>query len=82
MFMAIGLMSLALQGTSHCKPCCGLYPCLRQMGMIGTELIGGILVGVSFLINRYMRKNLTCWFSAWFTDGHLRLSCDEWRDSF
>ena len=37
MFMAIGLMSQLLQGTSHCKPCCGLYPCWANGYDVGTN---------------------------------------------
>ena len=65
MFMAVGLMSLAVTGYISLQTMLWIVSMLEANGYdVGTELIGGILVGVSFLINRYMRKNLYLFGSA------------------
>ena len=65
MFMAVGLMSLAVTGYISLQTMLWIVSMLEANGYdVGTELIGGILVGVSFIINRYMRKNLYLFGSA------------------
>ncbi|GEM_PF-841042 len=65
MFMAVGLMSLAVTGYISLQTMLWIVSMLEANGYdVGTELIGGILVGVSFLINRYLRKNLYLFGSA------------------
>ena len=58
-------MSLAVTGYISLQTMLWIVSMLEANGYdVGTELIGGILVGVSFLINRYMRKNLYLFGSA------------------
>ena len=65
MFMAVGLMSLAVTGYISLQTMLWIVSMLEANGYdVGTEIVGGILVGVSFLINRYMRKNLYLFGSA------------------
>jgi len=65
MFMAVGLMSLAVTGYISLQTMLWIVSMLEANGYdVGTELIGGILVGVSFIINRYLRKNLYLFGSA------------------
>ena len=65
MFMAVGLMSLAVTGYISLQTMLWIVSMLEANGYdVGTEIIGGILVGVSFFINRYMRKNLYLFGSA------------------
>lgn len=65
MLMAVGLMSLAVTGYISLQTMLWIVSMLEANGYdVGTELVGGILVGVSFIINRYMRKNLYLFGSA------------------
>ena len=65
MFMAVGLMSVAVTGYISLQTMLWIVSMLEANGYdVGTEIIGGILVGVSFFINRYMRKNLYLFGSA------------------
>ena len=65
LFLAIGLMSLAVTAYISLHVMLWIISMLEANGFdVGTELVGGILVGVSFLINRYLRKNLFLFGSA------------------
>ena len=81
MFMAVGLMSLAVTGYISLQTMLWIVSMLEANGYdVGTELVGGILVGVSFIINRiYAQEPVLVWLSSTgFFDGHLRLPRDEW----
>ena len=55
MLMAVGLMSLAVTGYISLQTMLWIVSMLEANGYdVGTEIVGGILVGVSFLINRYI----------------------------
>ena len=65
MFTAMNLLSLAVTGYISLQTMLFIISILEANGYdSGTEIMGGILVGVSFLINRYMRKNLYLFGSA------------------
>ena len=65
MFMVIGLMSFALTAYISLHVMLWIVSMVEANGYdVGAEFIGGVLVGVSWLINRYMRKNLYLFGSA------------------
>ena len=65
MVIAVRLMSLAVTAYISLHVMLWIVSMVEANGYdVGTELIGGILVGVSFFINRYMRKNLYLFGSA------------------
>ena len=65
MSMVVRLMSLAVTGYISLQTMLWIVSMLEANGYdVGTELVGGILVGISFIINRYMRKNLYLFGSA------------------
>ncbi len=65
MFTAVNLLSLAITAYISLQTMLFIITVLEANGYdSGTEIMGGILVGISFLINRYMRKNLYLFGSA------------------
>tara|TARA_Y100000766_G_C18870139_1_gene587817 strand:- start:153 stop:938 length:786 start_codon:yes stop_codon:yes gene_type:complete len=59
MFTAVNLLSLAITAYISLQTMLFIISILESHGYdSGTEVMGGILVGISFLIRRYMRKNL------------------------
>lgn len=65
MFLAVSLMSMAITAYISLHVMLWIVSMVEANGYdVGTELVGGILVGVSWLINRYMRKNLYLFGSA------------------
>ena len=65
MFTAVNLLSLAVTAYISLQTMLFIITVLEANGYdSGTEIMGGILVGISFLINRYMRKNLYLFGSA------------------
>jgi len=65
MFTAVNLLSLAVTAYISLQTMLFIISVLEANGYdSGTEIMGGILVGISFLINRYMRKNLYLFGSA------------------
>ena len=65
LFMTVSLMSLALTAYISLHIMLWIVSMVEANGYdVGTEMVGGILVGVSWLINRYMRKNLYLFGSA------------------
>ena len=65
LFMAVSLMSLAVTAYISLHIMLWVVSMVEAQGYdVGTELVGGILVGISWLVNRYLRKNLYLFGSA------------------
>ena len=59
LFMAVSLMSLAVTAYISLHVMLWLVSMVESQGYdVGTEFVGGVLVGVSWLVNRYLRRNL------------------------
>ena len=65
LFMAVSLMSLAVTAYISLHVMLWIVSMVEAQGYdVGTELVGGILVGISWLVNRYLRRNLYLFGSA------------------
>ena len=65
MFSAVNLLSVAITAYISLQTMLFIISILEANGYdSGTEIMGGLLVGISFFINRYMRKNLYVFGSA------------------
>jgi hypothetical protein len=63
--MAVSLMSLAVTAYISLHVMLWIVSMVEAQGYdVGTELVGGILVGISWLVNRYLRRNLYLFGSA------------------
>ena len=81
MFLAVSLLSLAVTAYISLHVMLWINSMLEAKGYdVTAGMTGGILVGISWVINRYMRKNLYLFGSAALgTDRNLWLPSNEWR---
>ena len=65
LFMAVSLMSLAVTAYISLHIMLWIVAMVETQGYdVGTGSVGGILVGISWLVNRYLRRNLYLFGSA------------------